>query len=138
LKGNRLQLEITESVCLNSTDSMMAVFEELAAMDIQFQIDDFGTGYSSLSYLQDYPIQTIKIDRAFIEKMGANNTSEIVRTIIAMAHDLGLDAIAEGIETEDQLANLKKFECNSGQGYFLNRPDDIQSVERLLAQRVET
>jgi diguanylate cyclase (GGDEF)-like protein len=138
LKGSCLQLEITESVCLNSTESMMAVFDELAAMDIQFQIDDFGTGYSSLSYLQDYPIQTIKIDRAFIEKMGANNTSEIVRTIIAMAHDLGLDAIAEGIETEDQLANLKKFECNSGQGYFLNRPDDIQSVERLLAQRAAT
>jgi len=138
LKGNCLQLEITESVCLNSTEGMRAVFEELAGMGIQFQIDDFGTGYSSLSYLQDYPIHTIKIDRAFIEKMGANNTSEIVRTIIAMAHDLGLDAIAEGIETEEQLANLKKFECNSGQGFFLNRPDDIQSVERLLTQRTNT
>jgi diguanylate cyclase (GGDEF)-like protein len=94
LDGQSLKLEITEGVFLGKTEKTIATIQELNALGVQFQIDDFGTGYSSLSYLQDYPIQAVKIDRSFIEKMKTDKSSEIVRTIIAMAHELSMDVIA--------------------------------------------
>jgi EAL domain-containing protein (putative c-di-GMP-specific phosphodiesterase class I) len=126
-------LEITENVCLHSSEAAIAVFQELNNLGIQFDIDDFGTGYSSLSYLQYFPIQTIKIDRSFIHRMDTNaNNIDIIRTIIALAHDMGMDAIAEGIETQDQLDDLKKLGCNYGQGYLLSHPMDKDKVESYL------
>jgi diguanylate cyclase (GGDEF)-like protein len=132
--GRALKLEITENVCLNSADGLEIIFNRLNQMGIQFHIDDFGTGYSSLSYLQNYPIQSIKIDRSFISQMDCDgNGSNIVRTIIAMAHDLGMDAVAEGVETMDQLNQVKEFGCNYGQGYLISRPIDPSRVAALLA-----
>jgi diguanylate cyclase (GGDEF)-like protein len=133
LQHNSLKLEITEGVYLNRSEEVVAIFKKLHRFGVQFHIDDFGTGYSSLSYLQYFPIQTIKIDRTFvcrIDDMG--NKKDLVRTIIALAHDLGMDTVAEGIETVDQLNRLKELGCNYGQGYLLGRPLDCAGAEKLL------
>jgi diguanylate cyclase (GGDEF)-like protein len=133
--GNSLILEITEGVLLNRSESITNRFKALNAMGIQFQIDDFGTGYSSLSYVKDFPINSIKIDRSFIQKIGVDNSADIVRTIINLAHSLRQGAIAEGIETEGQLEDLKKANCDAGQGYLLSRPKGIEDVEKLLIKQ---
>ena len=104
-----LWLEITEGARLSSSEYTVALFKILYRKGVRFHIDDFGTGYSSLTYLQDFPIQTIKIDRTFVSQMGnGKNNIAIVRAMIAMAHDLGMDAVAEGIETVEQLDELKE------------------------------
>ena len=128
-----LRLELTESVWLNSTPAAITLFQQLNKMGIQLHIDDFGTGYSSLAYLQYFPIRMLKIDRTFLHKMSEdNNNQDLVRAVIAMAHDLGMETVAEGVETLDQLNQLKQFGCNYGQGYLLSRPIDRASIERLL------
>jgi diguanylate cyclase (GGDEF)-like protein len=132
LKADSLIIEITEGIFLDSSPRILATFEKLNAAGVKFQIDDFGTGYSSLSYLQDFPIQAIKVDRSFVQKVEAGNSPEIIRTIIIMAHDLGMETIAEGIETESQLKYLMKLDCNAGQGYLLGLPTDEAGVETLL------
>jgi diguanylate cyclase (GGDEF)-like protein len=132
LDGSSLGIEITESVYLNSPEEAVAIFARLNALGIQFLIDDFGTGYSSLSYLQYFPINTIKIDRTFISRMNGPNHSELVQTIVALAHDLGMDAVAEGIETEAQLDLLRGFGCNYGQGFLLCPPIATGEVDQLL------
>jgi diguanylate cyclase (GGDEF)-like protein len=135
LEPNSLRLEITEGVWLNSSKEAIALFHQLHCLGIQFDIDDFGTGYSSLSYLQYFPIQTIKIARTFIERMGEqNNNAELVRAMITMAHDLGLEAVAEGVETVEQLNNLKQLGCNYGQGYLLSRPVARDEAQKLLTE----
>ena len=96
-------------------------------------IDDFGTGYSSLSYLHRFPVHTLKIDRSFISNMETGDeNSAIVRTIISLAENLGMNVIAEGIETDAQRLRLKSFRCNHAQGYFFARPAPAQSIETLL------
>ncbi|RPI86489.1 MAG: EAL domain-containing protein [Chloroflexi bacterium] len=138
LEGNSLSLEITERICLNSSEEMKSVFKRLHDVGVQFHIDDFGIGYSSLSYLQNFPIDTLKIDKTFVSKIGANSgNSEIVRSIIALAHDLGMSAIAEGVETETQLSQLRTFGCNYGQGYLLSYPIDKQGVDSILQTSFE-
>jgi diguanylate cyclase (GGDEF)-like protein len=135
LDGSNLRLEITESVYLTSYETFAALFARLSAIGVQFQIDDFGTGYSSLSYLQFFPIHTIKIDRAFTNRIASNDRQDIVRTIIGLAHELGMDAIAEGVETEEQLKGLQEYGCNYVQGYLLSRPLDKATVEELIRGR---
>jgi len=132
LDGTSLRLEITESVYLNNYETAAGLFARLSEMGVQFQIDDFGTGYSSLSYLQFFPIHTIKIDRTFTTRIAANFQQDIVRTIIGLAHELGMDAIAEGVETEEQLKGLQEYGCNYVQGYLLSRPLDRETVENLI------
>ena len=128
-----LRLEITEGVWLNSSERAIALFKALHDKGVQFHIDDFGTGYSSLAYLQNFPIQTIKIDHTFVSRMGdSRDNIEIVGAIITMAHDLGMDAVAEGIETVEQLDKLKRLGCNYGQGYLLSRPGSQEETEKLL------
>ncbi len=128
-----LRLELTESVWINSTPAAITLFQQLNKMGIQLHIDDFGTGYSSLAYLQYFPVRMLKIDRTFLNKMSEdNNNQDLVRAVIAMAHDLGMETVAEGVETVEQLRQLKLFGCNYGQGYLLSRPVDRASIEQLL------
>ena len=111
------------------------MLSDLRALGVQVQIDDFGTGYSSLGYLQRLPIDTLKIDRTFINQMGKDGSgSEIVRTILALAQDLGMKVVAEGIETNEQLEKLIKMDCEYGQGYLFNKPVDSQTAGTLLAK----
>ena len=135
LDANSLKLELTESMIVEDTDSTSAMLSELRALGVQVEIDDFGTGYSSLGYLQRLPIDTLKIDRTFINQIGkGGDGSEIVRTILALAHDLHMKVVAEGIETEEQLTKLKTMNCEYGQGYLFNKPIDSQMASTLLAK----
>jgi diguanylate cyclase (GGDEF)-like protein len=118
-----LQLEITETTVAQNRDTAIAILENLRETGIQVAIDDFGTGYSSLSYLQELPFDRIKIDKSFIDLIGAGGNSEkICRTIIKMAHELGKQAIAEGVETREQADFLIENGCDSVQGYFYSYP----------------
>lgn len=120
--------------------SPITILEQLRLLGVQLGIDDFGTGYSSLSRLYRFPINTLKIDRSFIKRMdvgcednGTTCSHTIVRTIISLAHNLGLDVTAEGIETPEQLAELRKLGCELGQGYLFSKPVDAQRAEALIA-----
>jgi diguanylate cyclase (GGDEF)-like protein/PAS domain S-box-containing protein len=118
-----LKLEITESVFSDNIEAAVGLLTELRKLGVQLSIDDFGTGYSSLSYLQRFPIDTLKIDRSFVTQMMENEENlAIVRTIVALAQNLGMDVVAEGVETEDQLQLLRKLECENGQGYLFSTP----------------
>ena len=118
-----LELELTESAIMQNIDSSVEILNSLKAMGIQISIDDFGTGYSSLSYLRRFPIDYIKIDRSFIVNFTSNSDDRaIVTAIIAMARSLGLKIIAEGVETEEQLAILSELGCHEMQGYLYSKP----------------
>ena len=113
-----LRLEITESVVMENAEIATAMLRQLRSLGVQLSIDDFGTGYSSLSYLHRLPVNNLKIDRSFVSQMRpGNENSEIVRTIITLARNLGMEVVAEGIETEEQLGQLKSLACDYGQGY---------------------
>lgn len=134
LRPDNLKLEITESTIMENPETVTAVLLQLKSLKIQLDIDDFGTGYSSLSYLNRFPVNTLKIDRSFIERMGAaGENAEIVSTIVALAHNLGMDVIAEGVETATQQQQLKALGCEYGQGYFFSDPVDAHKMEALLA-----
>jgi EAL domain-containing protein (putative c-di-GMP-specific phosphodiesterase class I) len=136
LAPTHLKLEITESVIMEDPDTVTQILLELRDLGVRVQMDDFGTGYSSLSYLHQFPIETIKIDRSFIGRMNGHST-EIVETIVALAHELGLEAIAEGVETPSQLDQLKALQCPYGQGYHFAKPliaaDAAQYISQALA-----
>ncbi|MBI1855330.1 MAG: EAL domain-containing protein, partial [Chloroflexi bacterium] len=135
LDASSLKLELTETMIVEDAESTAAMLSKLRALGVQVQIDDFGTGYSSLGYLHTLPIDTLKIDRTFISRIGNDGSgSEIVRTILALAHDLGMKVVAEGVETEEQLSNLKLMECEYGQGYLFAKPIDSQTASILLAE----
>jgi len=107
----------------------------LRDIGVQLAIDDFGTGYSSLSYLHKFPIDTLKIDRSFVTRMAENPENiEIVRTIILLAQVLGMDVIAEGVETKDQLKILRDLKCEYGQGYYFSRPGTAPDVEKIIIE----
>lgn len=127
-----LKLEITEGVIMEQADTVAEKLNQLKTLGIRLSIDDFGTGYSSLSYLQTFPVDTLKVDRSFVMKMGHPDSREIVKTIIMLAHNLKLDVVAEGIETQAQAQLLKEMECEYGQGYHYSRPVEPQAIEALL------
>ncbi|NLF51106.1 MAG: EAL domain-containing protein [Leptolinea sp.] len=130
LKPECLKLEITESVLLVGQQMESNLFGSLRDMGVHLQIDDFGTGYSSLSYLQHIPVDVIKIDRSFIQEiLHGEKYVELLRAIIRMAHSLGMETTAEGIESEDQRGLLEKMGCNYGQGYLFAKPLDASVVE---------
>jgi diguanylate cyclase (GGDEF)-like protein len=138
LDARNLKLEITESVVMENTEAAAAMFKRLRGLGVQLSIDDFGTGYSSLSYLHRFPLNYLKIDRSFVGRMTeTSDNAEIVKTIVTLAHNLGMQAIAEGVETEEQLAKLRAIGCEYGQGYLFSRPIDRKSVTNLLAAEVE-
>lgn len=136
IEGNCLKLEITESSLLHNTACGIAMLKQLKLLGIQLSIDDFGTGYSSLERLHQLPIDTLKIDRSFVNRLGDENDSlEIVRTIITLAHSLAMDVVAEGVETPPQLAQLRSLNCEYVQGYLFSRPvDEVKAGELLAAE----
>lgn len=126
-------MEITESVLVENADAAAAVICHLKAMGIQFSIDDFGTGYSSLSYLHRLPIDTLKIDRSFVNNVDCEPEKiEIIRTIVALAWNLGMNVVAEGVETKTQMYQLQALKSEYGQGYFFSKPTDSEAAEALL------
>ena len=134
LEGKFLKLEITESILIDNLETVTEIILELRKQQVQFSIDDFGTGYSSLSYLHQFPVNTIKIDRSFVNQMQANGeNSAIVKAIVTLAHMLKMDVIAEGIETTSQLAQLKLLQCEYGQGFFFARPLNKVDAEAFAA-----
>ena len=129
-----LQLEIIETIAMGDAEKSGQVLAQLKALGVRLSIDDFGTGYSSLSRLRRIPVDTLKIDRAFIMNMDSDPEShEIVRAIIMLAHNLGLKVVAEGTETEEHIRLLKQLNCEMAQGYSYSRPADAQAMLKLLA-----
>jgi len=139
LKPDSLKLEITESILIGSYSAGSKVFSQLRELGIQLQIDDFGSGYSSLGYLQHFPISAVKIDRSFIEGMGKDRKgTELIRAIVSMTRELDIEATAEGIETSEQLNELKNLLCAFGQGFLLSRPLDKEGAEKVLERQEKT
>jgi diguanylate cyclase (GGDEF)-like protein len=133
IPAEQLWLEVTESVMITEPTQALASLHRLNALGIRIAIDDFGTGYSSLSLLQRFPIQCIKIDRAFVNDVVTEPaTQNIVRTIIAMATAMGADIVAEGVETIEQLSQLTSLECHRAQGYLFSRPVHVDDVPRVV------
>jgi diguanylate cyclase (GGDEF)-like protein/PAS domain S-box-containing protein len=133
LDARYLDLELTERVLMENADSTAAVLQELKRMGVHFAVDDFGTGYSSLSYLQQFPIDVLKIDQSFVHRItGDPDDAPIVRAIIDMGKNLKQRVIAEGIETEAQLAFLRSHHCAEGQGYLFSRPVAAAQLAQLL------
>jgi diguanylate cyclase (GGDEF)-like protein/PAS domain S-box-containing protein len=134
LEPHCLKLEITESVVMENSGVAVEMLARLRVLGVELSIDDFGTGYSSLSYLHRFPVSTLKIDRSFVNQMHDNDeNTELVRTIITLARTLGMEVVAEGVETERQLAQLRELECEHGQGYYFARPMEAAAVEVFLA-----
>ena len=128
-----LQLEVTESAALHDVELMSEQFALLRDEGVGLQLDDFGTGYSSLSYLLRYPLDVLKIDRSFVADLHRKEDREaIVKATLAMASSLGLDVVAEGVETEEELHRLVALGCRSAQGYLLGRPMPCEEFEKLL------
>jgi diguanylate cyclase (GGDEF)-like protein/PAS domain S-box-containing protein len=141
LPAQALELEITESLLLQSVTETTANLLELRDLGVRIAIDDFGTGYSSLSYLHKLPITTLKIDQSFVREIGAGahgagEDAPIVRTIVALARNLGMAVVAEGVETEAQRALLLRLGCDALQGYLLHPPLPVAAVDALLAAEV--
>jgi PAS domain S-box-containing protein len=131
---NNLRLEIVETIAMGDEDKSGLALAQLKAIGVHLSIDDFGTGYSSLSRLRRIPVDTLKIDRAFIMNMDTDaENREIVKTIIMLAHNLGLQVVAEGTETEKHINQLRDLHCEMAQGYFYSRPADNLTMLKLLA-----
>jgi diguanylate cyclase (GGDEF)-like protein/PAS domain S-box-containing protein len=134
LSPDRLELEITEGVLLGDSSRALSILRRLKTLGVRISMDDFGTGYSSLSYLQSFPFDKIKIDRAFISNLEGNSQSAaIVTAVIGLARGLGLPVLAEGVETENQLAFLAREYCDEVQGYLIGKPRPIEDYAALLA-----
>jgi PAS domain S-box-containing protein len=128
-----IHLEITENVAMADVDRSAVILSELKALGVRLSIDDFGTGYSSLCRLQKFPVDVMKIDRAFVSEMDHDSeTHEIVRIIVMLGKNLGMKVVAEGIERPEQIALLKEMGCELGQGYLFSKPVDAASTEQLL------
>jgi EAL domain-containing protein (putative c-di-GMP-specific phosphodiesterase class I) len=133
-----LKLEITENVILEDNQLTIEVFKELQKLGIQVQIDDFGVGYSSLNYLSQFPINALKIDRSFVRHMlDDNNQMEIVQAIVMLTQRLGVDVIAEGVESTGQMDILESIGCEFGQGYLVSRPMDSQASQKIMEYLID-
>jgi EAL domain-containing protein (putative c-di-GMP-specific phosphodiesterase class I) len=133
---NCLELELTESVLMQEGDHTASLLANLSELGIGLALDDFGTGYSSLSYLKRFPITRVKIDRSFVRDIATSEgDAAVARAVIAMAHGLGVDVVAEGIETLEQLAVLRRYDCDEGQGYLLGRPVMPAEVPEVMRRK---
>ena len=132
-----LKLEITENLVIDNHKISIEVLRKLKGLGIQLCIDDFGTGYSSLSRLHEFPIDNLKIDRSFIQRMMTSSGHyATVDLIVALAHTLNLDVVAEGIETIDVLESLKELGCEFGQGYLFSRPLSASAAEQVITHNI--
>lgn len=133
LSAGSLKLEITESVLMSNAEIVQQSLTKIRALGVELYLDDFGTGYSSLSYLHRFPIDVLKIDRSFVSRINAEgDNSEIARAIVTLAHSMGLEVIAEGIETPEQLAELRSLACKYGQGNLFSSPVEAVKAERFV------
>ncbi|MFO7304500.1 MAG: EAL domain-containing protein [Gammaproteobacteria bacterium] len=131
-----LEIELTESAVMHDAERFVAMLNELNDLGVQIAIDDFGTGYSSLSYLKRFPVDRLKVDRSFVQDIATDaDDATIVRTIIALGHNLGLKVVAEGVETAEQLAFLRENGCDELQGYLFGAPVPAEEFARLLRSR---
>jgi len=138
IEPSSLRLEITETVLMDDHEIARDVLTQLKRLGVGLKIDDFGTGYSSLAYLAQLPFDTMKIDRSFtLQLQGGDCNAEIVRSILDMAHSLGMQVVAEGVEQNDQITRLISMGCEFGQGFFFSKPVSAQDAERLLAAPME-
>jgi len=134
LSPDFLQLEITESIAMHDIGQMIVSLRRCQELGVKIHLDDFGTGYSSLSYLLKFPVDVIKIDRTFMAGVpDSPHSVAIVRATLALAKSLGLQVIAEGVETPEQLRFLRDAGCEAAQGYLLGRPVPVDEIETLLA-----
>ncbi len=133
LSARQLKLEVTESTVMEHSELAHGILDTLNRLGVHLSTDDFGTGYSSLSYLQSFPFDRLKIDQSFIDKLGKNRKSDaIVKTILMLGVNLGMDVVAEGIETAGQLEFLQELGCRFGQGYYFSRPVEANEAEKLI------
>lgn len=132
IRASHLKLELTESFILNDVEEAIDKMLELRAIGVRFAMDDFGTGYSSLAYLMRLPLEQLKIDQSFVRGVARDKNSQVmVRTIINIAHNFGLEIVAEGVETDEQLAFLRQYGCSKFQGYLFGRPVALPEFEQL-------
>jgi diguanylate cyclase (GGDEF)-like protein/PAS domain S-box-containing protein len=133
LDGCRLKLEITESALFTDICAAEPMLRRMQDIGVEWSLDDFGTGYSSLSYLHRLQADTIKVDRSFVSRIGVeDHGSEIIRAIVALAHNLGMDVVAEGVETGDQLSEIRALGCDYAQGFYFSKPCDVATAEGLI------
>ena len=139
IEVKHLKLEITETLLMNHSEIADDIFRQLKARQIQIAIDDFGTGYSSLSYLDRFPVDTLKIDRSFVNRLDEQNqASTIVKATLDLAHNLGFNVVAEGVETQQQVEQLQAWGCEFAQGYFYAKPLDKDSAGEFLQDNLAT
>ncbi len=134
LDANSLKIEITESAIIENIDDAAMMLKQIKALGVRLSLDDFGTGYSSLSYLHRFPIDTLKIDRSFVSRINLPKNAEIVKTILTLAGNLGMDVVAEGVETREQVLQLTGLNCEYVQGYLLSKPIDGRAMRELISE----
>ena len=135
--AERLILEITESVLMSNVVSSVERLRELKTLGVQLAIDDFGTGYCNLSYLQRFPVDMLKIDRSFVERLShASDNAELARTIVRLGQSLQLVTVAEGVEDSAQFLALRRMGCDVGQGFYFGRPMESEEISRLLGDDI--
>ena len=136
MDGSALKLEITESAFIGDVDAAQATLGRAQSIGVAWSLDDFGTGYSSLGCLHRLQVDTVKVDRSFVSRVASEaNAGEMVRAIVALAHNLGKDLVAEGVETAEQLAHIRALGCDAAQGFFFSRPVDGAAAGELIAEQ---
>lgn len=131
--AQRLEIEVTESIMMDDVQKSIRILQDFHDLQVKISVDDFGTGYSSLNYLHQLPLDSLKIDKTFVQAIGGSQHSDdIVRAILALAHTLNLVVVAEGVEREEQLAFLQLHQCDIIQGYLFSKPLSVADATRAL------